>query len=355
MGLADRGGASGHVGKAWGEISAAWLARQVGREFPIRGGEPAVVTDVIDIDSIPGLAEFASSRGLQNPDFLVEIEAGGERALTAADAKFSIETGKPRQVSAAIVHALLNSENSPVRPRVGDSERIFDGFFISPDFELTHQVLSGRVGILRAVVSPDTVVPIPADPSEIFADEGLAEALTVLEGIDVRPTGWRDDLVAALYYGRCAFACLACHFDATKPLLGPAAGGPSITALAEEIVDRRVAARSTWSLVSRWDEDAELVRAIRVQVHQAAEVGIPNRVLRELVEREADRAGVIAPSLSRVRRELAIWASGELFARFGVVNHPVEDLRKLLDGLRRHAQTLEGLVPDRVREIVAAG
>lgn len=73
MGLADRGGASGHVGAAWGEISRAWLLGQIGQHFPIQDGSPAVITDVIDIDSIPGLAAFASSRGLQNPDFLVAI------------------------------------------------------------------------------------------------------------------------------------------------------------------------------------------------------------------------------------------------------------------------------------------
>jgi hypothetical protein len=355
MGLADRGGASGHVGNAWGEISRAWLLDQIGKQFALHDGSPALITDVIDIDSIPGLAAFASSRGLQNPDFLVEIETGGDRALTAADAKFSIETGKPRQVSADIVHALLDIDGSPVLARVAPANRIVDGFFVSPDFDLTRQVLGGRIGILRAVVSPDTVVMIPADPALIFAEEQLANVLTLLEGIDQPPSVWREDLVTALYYGRCAFACLACYIDQTKPLLGPGSAGRSqMVEVADEIGHRRVGEFSAWTLVTRWDEDAEVVRAIRIQVHQAAQPGIANRVLRELVEREAARAGVTAPSVNRVRRELALWANSEMVARFGVIHHPVADLTRLLAELRRHAQLLERQIPDRVREIVAA-
>ena len=355
MALADRGGASGHVGKAWGEISGAWLVNQVGQQFSIHDGAAAVITDVIDIDSVPGLPGFASSRGLQNPDFLVEIETQGERALTAADAKFSIETGKPKQVSADIVHALLDTEGSPVRERVHRTDLIFDGFFVSPDFDLTRQVLNGRIGILRAVVSPDTVIMIPADPTRIFADDDLADALTVLEGIDVRPSVWRDDLVSALYYGRCAFACLACHIDETRPLLGPSqAEAQSMEIVIDEIMNRRVSERSAWSLVTSWDEDAEAVRGIRIRVHQAAELGIPNRALRELVEREAGRLGVEAPSMNRVRRDLALWANGELIERFGVIHHPVDNLNRLLGELRRHAQSLERQIPDRVRQILAS-
>ena len=355
MGLADRGGASGHVGSAWGDISSTWLRSKVGQQFPIHDGSPAVITGVIDIDSIPGLAAFASSRGLQNPDFLIEIETDDGQAMFAADAKFSIETGKPRQVSAEIVQALLDSDGSPVRARVTRAESIFDGFFISPDFDLTHQVLSGRIGILRAVVSPDTVVMIPADPAAIFPDRTLADVLTVLEAIDARPGVWRDDLVTALYYGRCAFACLACHIDETRPLLGPGRPeGQSIEAMAVELMHRRISERSAWSLVTHWDEDAESVRTIRIQVHQAAELGIPNRTLRDLVEREAARAGVVAPSINRVRRELALWSNAAMIERFGVIHHPVEALRPLLESLRRHVQSLESQVPARVREIVAA-
>jgi len=355
MGLSDRGGASGHVGAAWGEISGAWLRSQIGQQFPIQDGTAAVITDVIDIDSIPGLAGFASSRGLQNPDFLIEVRTGNGRALTAADAKFSIETGKPKQVSADIVHALLDAEDSPVCERVELAELIVDGFFVSPDFDLTRQVLAGRIGIVRAVVPPDAVVMIPADPTRIFAEDLLADALTVLEGIDHRAGTWHSDLVAALYYGRCAFACLACHIDDSRPLLGPAqAEGSRLGHVVEEILRRREIASSAWALVTSWDDDAETVRATRIQVHQAAEPGIPNRDLREMVDREAARAGKAAPSLSRMRRDLTRWASGELVDRFGIIYYPVDDLNQLLNELRRHAQSLERQIPDRIKDIVAA-
>jgi hypothetical protein len=195
---------------------------------------------------------------------------------------------------------------------------------------------------------------IPADPTRIFPDDDLADALTVLEGIDVRPSVWRDDLVTALYYGRCAFACLACHIDETRPLLGPPPQeGQSMEAVVEGIMDRRVSERSAWSLVTSWDDDAEVVRATRIRIHQAAELGIPNRVLRDLVEREATRAGVVAPSMNRVRRDLALWANGVMVERFGVIHHPVDNLNRLLDELRGHSQSLERQIPERVRQILA--
>ena len=46
---------------------------------------------------------MASKRGLQNPDLLVIGAQDDHRVIRAADAKFSIETARAKQVSADVV------------------------------------------------------------------------------------------------------------------------------------------------------------------------------------------------------------------------------------------------------------
>ena len=103
MNLADRGGASGYIGDAWSEACTRSLVAKIGS--PIAWGDDLVgtIASIIDVDAIPGIASFASARALQNPDYLLAVQTEDATVLVAADAKFSVETAKPRQVSAEIV------------------------------------------------------------------------------------------------------------------------------------------------------------------------------------------------------------------------------------------------------------
>jgi hypothetical protein len=118
MTLADRGGASGYVGQTWGAFCGEWLASMVGRQLTVNRGLRGSLSAYADIDAIPGLASFASNRALQNPDFLLTLQTEDGPILVAADAKFSIETAKPRQVSAEMLTALLESPGTPVKADV---------------------------------------------------------------------------------------------------------------------------------------------------------------------------------------------------------------------------------------------
>ena len=291
---------------------------------------------------------------LQNPDFVIALGTSNGSILVAADAKFSIETAKPRQVSAGILTALLETPGTPVRPVVPEHGIERDGFFLTPDYELTHLVMNGTTGILRTAVSFDQVLLLDVEPAQLFPQSHLRQVIDALAAVDETSVTWSSDLVGAVYYGRCAFACIGCRIDETKPLLGRSDVRESDDpGLLPELQKRGRLSRSAWHLVQRWDRDAEDVRALRIRVHQAADIGIPNRELRNLVEREADRSGKPAPSMNRIRRELALWTNAELARRFGTVFYPVPDINRFLNDLRRAVSELEPRVPEQVAAIVA--
>jgi hypothetical protein len=330
-----------------------WLASMVGRPLIVNRDLHGSLSAVADIDAIPGLASFASNRALQNPDFLLTLQAEDGPILVAADAKFSIETAKPRQVSAEMLTALLESPGTPVEADVDVRGRERDGFFIAPDYEVTRLVLDGAVGILRTAIPSHQAYLIDISPERLFARPDLPPMLDTLAGMDGSPDAWRSDLVAALYYGRCAFACAGCRVDESKPLLGTTDASQTAPDLGRELDRRAIRARSAWRLVQWWDRDAEAVRAARVSVHQAADLGVPNRELRALVEQEAKRQGKEAPSMSRIRRELAYWTNQELANRFGIIYYPVPDLGNLIRDIRRAVGQLRPSLPERIHSIVA--
>lgn len=355
MGLADRGGASGFVGNAWGGICREWLTSLTGQRIDLGADIRGEVQDVVDIDAIPTLAAFASSRGLQNPDFLLSVRSDYGSLLVAADAKFSIETAKPRQVSAEILNSLLETPGSPVRAHVPTQGEQRDGFFVTPDYALTHLVMSGKMGILRSTVKSEQVYLLATAPDRIFQSPELRALMDALVAVDDAEIAWESDLVTALYYGRTAFACLGCRIDETKPLLGRSdvkeLDDPGLLA---DVRHRGKRASSAWQLLQQWDRDAEEVRATRVAVRQAANIGLANRDLRSLVEAEAARLKRQPPSMNRVRRELAVWTDTELVRRFGVVYFPVTDLPGFLDAIRRAITELHRDVPQQIRAIVTA-
>lgn len=354
MGLADRGGSSGYVGDAWGEYCETWLISNIGQELRVNAEVTGILHSVLDVDGIPGLATFASHRGLQNPDFLIGLETDScKRLLVPVDAKFSVETAKPKQVSAEMTASLVEAEGSPVAPFVEPGGDLTDGFFLSPDYELTHQVLGGAVGILRTAVHRSQVLLLPSAPDAIYLREDVRALASDLAAIDRSSKEAGRSLATALYYIRCAFACSGAHLDITKPLLGFHDGDRyDLEAVRSALPDRAENVYSAWTVVQQWDADAEAIRAMRIAVHQAAEVGVSNKDLRAMVEAAAASARMVPPSMNRVRRNLAIWSMTEMVDRFGTIHYPVDDLAGLLTALRSAARDLQMNIPDRVRAIV---
>ncbi len=342
------------MGDSWGAYCAEWLASQVGQPIHVNAEISGLITSVLDVDGIAGLAAFASHRGLQNPDFLIGLATdSGDQLLVPVDAKFSVETAKSKQVSAEMATSLIETEGSPVLPLLPENGTLVDGFFISPDYELTHQMLAGAVGILRTAVHASQVCLLPANPTGVFNREDVRDLALDLAAVDRSRREYDQYLATALYYLRCGFSCVGAYSDEARPLLGRRdQDKPDARIVRQQLEARMVDAYSAWTVVQQWDADAEVVRTIRVAVHQAAEVGIANRDLRNVVESTAAKFGAAPPSLNRVRRELAIWSTDQMVTTFGVIYHPVEDLEALLETLRNRAMELQSAVPDKVREIV---
>ncbi len=68
-----------------------------------------------------------------------------------------------------------------------------------------------------------------------------------------------------------------------------------------------------------WALDAEVVRADRGALNQAAGLPLPNRELREWVVADAEAAGFEAPSLNRVRKELQRWVHDQVLNEIGPI------------------------------------
>jgi hypothetical protein len=353
MNLADRGGASGYIGDAWSEACTRFLVAKIGS--PIAWGDDWVgtIASIIDVDAIPGIASFASARALQNPDYLLAVQTEDATVLVAADAKFSVETAKPRQVSAEIVSALVGSEGSPLTGIVPHFDAQVDGFFLSPNYPLTDLVLQGTAGILRAAVGRSDVVTIEPEPKRMFDRADLAEAMALLADLDDPSSDWQTDLIPSLYYARCAFAALGSRLDELKPLLGPMTQTAPDPGFVRALRRRCASAASAWRLVLAWDRDAEIIRATRMRVHAAAELGLMNRDLRNQIEQVAREAKIAPPpSINRVRRALALWTQDALVSEFGELHYPITDLETLLLEISAAVDRLRPAIPARVEQIV---
>ena len=113
MGLADRGGASNLIGDRWADIAAEHAATWIGTERRLHADDqdPLRIVRVDRLDATPAVAAAASKRGLQNPDLLLIGQRGDQQAIQAADAKFSVETARSKQVSPEVVLGLMELRN----------------------------------------------------------------------------------------------------------------------------------------------------------------------------------------------------------------------------------------------------
>jgi hypothetical protein len=363
MALADRGGASGMVGARWADLCAGQATRWAGKSFPIPGtGEPRqkhVIERIARLDDRPAIGEAAARRALQNPDILLIGVKDGRTTVQAADAKFSVETARAKQVSAAVVAGLLTLGPllTDLTGELGDEPELVDGLFLCPDFPLTHLMLRRRWGIVKTTVRAEQVAILPA-PARIFFDgvEG-ASLLPPLAGVDALPLSLDESLLAGLFYFRLARAAVGCWLDASGPLLPfgekdrPVVDEPAILAETER---RAPSARSAWELIRRWDADVQPIRAQRAAVDQVTALPIVNRELRELILRMTARAGrTTGPSVNKVRRRLGAWYRAQIRERIGPLPPPVDDFSLTLQQIGRVAAALTPLLEAEARAVIA--
>src|SRR5262245_26114621 len=156
MALADRGAASNLIGHRWADLAAAYASTWIGQDRPLHdhATQSLRIDRVERLDDIPQLATAASARGLKHPDLLLVGESHGRPTLQAADAKFSVETARAKQVSPESVLALraLPQQLLGSLPLWDENTDVVPGIFLSPDYLLTHLSLRGRHGIVRPTV-----------------------------------------------------------------------------------------------------------------------------------------------------------------------------------------------------------
>jgi hypothetical protein len=353
MGLADRGGASNLIGDRWADIAAGHAATWIGTERRLHGDdqEPLRIVRVDRLDATPAVAAAASKRGLQNPDLLLIGQRGDQQAVQAADAKFSVETARSKQVSPEVVLGLLElRDHIPgILSGLSNQIQVESGVFLCPDYALTHLMLRHRRGIVRTTVRREEVILVPA-PADRFWDgvpgTELIAPLAATDKLLVQPD---ENLLAGVYYFRLARAAVGFWLDATKPLLlHNDTLTVDISAVREETERRSRVATSAIELIRRWDADVQTIRNQRAAVDQVAGLPIPGRDLRPMATQIAQGVGADPPSANQVRRRLAVWYRGLLRDRFGPISPPVADLPSIL---RQLADVGRDLGPQAEREL----
>lgn len=362
MRFSDRGGASGIVGDRWADLCALALAKRVERLATLDEDVPPITCDgVVRLDDIPEIAQVASRAHLQNPDFLLVGTQCGRQTIKAADAKFSVETAKSRQVSAHVVKALLNLGQT-VRDRIPDLRDdvvLSDGVFLCPDYSLTRHVLRGGQGLRRISVPEREVCLLPVTIDEFMRPIGHERLIRILAGRDDLGLDCQQSLLLTLYYFRLARSAVGFRVDQTTPLLAsrevPEVDLVDVEAEAERIGKQAFGA---WNLILRWNDIAEEVRRHRLAVDAATGYPIPGRILRQQIEQQSAAAGVEPPSTNRVRRIAGSWMRARIRQEFGPIEPPVDDLDRLLRELRTFARSMTPAVAaytDDVIEDLIAG
>lgn len=356
MQLSDRGGASGIIGARWADLCAGALADRSVRIAPLDPeGDRMTHDTVVRLDDLPEVARMASRAHLQNPDFLLLGTGQDRQTIMAADAKFSVETAKSRQVSAEVVRALLGSDQavSAAIPEIRQGARVSDGVFLCPDYSLTRYLLRGQPGLRRLSVSYREVCLLPVTVSVFMRPIRSERLIATLAARDDLDLDYHESLLLSLYYLRLARAAVGLRRDQTQPMLGPRDTPPcdldDVQAEAERIGRHAFGA---WNLVLRWNDIAEEVRRQRLAINQAIGFPIHGKMLRQRVEQEATKAGVVPPSTSKVRRLAGAWMHERIREAFGPVAPPVDDMDTLIRQLRAYSRSLTPRVIDYVDEVI---
>lgn len=362
MRLSDRGGASGIIGARWADICAYALHHAPDLIAPLQQGTTDPRIDhVIRLDDIPAIASQASRLKLQNPDFLLVHQDLEAQHVRAADAKFSIDTAKSRQVSGDVVRSLIAMGPAIGRlvPSLRPDATVHDGVFLSPDYSLTRRLLKTRRGLQRVTVGDHEIRLIAVDASGFLETLGHDGLIGCLAGRDELPLDHLESLALSLFYLRMARALIGCWIDQTGPLL--VFGDTPVIDLAT--IEEVVAGDSpgdldAWRLVLRWNDIADQTRRQRAAVDHVTALPVTGKDLRGRIDIAARAAGVEPPSTNRVRRILGAWYRERHREQFGPLHPPVDDLDDLLSRLaafgRSQRPTLERKTDDVILDLVSA-
>lgn len=343
MRLSDRGGASGLIGDRWAGLCSETLGRWVGgfSGQPGQNGATIQVDQVVRLDDLPHIAGMASRQKLQSPDFLILGRAHGEPVIQAADAKFSVETARSRQVSTHVLADLFTGL-PVVRELLADGwagANLVPGMFLCPDYPLTSYMLSGQRGLRRVTVRGHEVTLLPVVAREFFAPLPAAGLVPLIYEADRLPVEPDTSLLAGLYYYRLVRACITCWVDETRPLLGCVDGSVAdLDQIRDGLLKYRASATSAFGVVMAWRRDAARVQEDRDRVEHAAALPIAGRDLRALIASICDEE--TAPSLNQVRRKLGSWYRAQLLDAVGPINPPVSDLEQVVRVIRGAATSL---------------
>lgn len=349
MTWSDRGGASRVLGDRWSEQCAAALAGWLEGERPIPGGGTYRLQAVARLDDDPRIAIQAGQHKLTNPDFvLYGHRLDGTPVLQAADAKFAVDTIKPAQVSAGALEALLAVEGGLVRAAVErtlgktveDHFELTRGVFLSPQSPLTDFYLPRVLSDPRQAVERADVLLLEVDVTAMFAGLAVTGVIGRLARLDRLPTTPRKNVLAAIYYFRCASACAWLWVEERTPLL-TLQPTPEVDAesLLREVEQRGPGVGAAYELLETWFGDVERVGEARKALGAVASVPVSMKELRALVEAvrgEEDRRLVrlVRGALERTYRERLVELVGEVPAQ------PVEPLPAVLDRVARATRAL---------------
>lgn len=356
MQLSDRGGASNIVGDRWAELCAVAMATSDQlRCLPQEGECDLQASTVVRLDDIPEVARTASRQQLQNPDFLLVGAAEGRQHVWAADAKFSVDTARSKQVSGDVVSALvgIGPTITNLLPRIEDDAVYDDGVFLCPDYSLTHRLMVDRRGPRRTTVQASEVRLVPVTSDEFLTPLGQEGLRSFLAELDQLPFDPQQSLLVGLHYFRLARTAIGCWQDETAPLLSfrdtPVVDFEAVEHEARTFASGRM---SAWGLMLRWNDRADLVRQQRQAVDQATSVPINGKLLREQIETAAAAAKVVAPSASKVRRIVGSWFREQVRESFGPIPPPVDAFSDLLRQLSVFSRDLAPTVGKKTDQVV---
>ncbi len=353
----DRGGASQLIGDAWSDVAARtldeWADHRSSPEIAAFNG--IEIQHVYRLDTIPGVAARASKAGLKSPDFLVFATRANRPVVFGVDAKFSVETARPVQVSAETTEKLFNADVrlNAMLPDIEPDSVYDDGMFLSPDYSLTHAMFRHKVGHRRLTVSPNDVVLIESDAEAMFGDTPDRSLLEQLCRIDDLPFSVWESLLAAQYYFRLARAVAGIAADERKPLLGPARSDFPEVNLADLVGKRSARTESAWQMVLDWDSEVEHLRRQRQALHQVIGSPLSSAELRQVSDEVMDALGLVRrPSRNKVRRALGGRFGSDVLAKVGVIEPPVADFPATLERVGSAAREVSAIYNDDIREIL---
>ncbi len=344
------------IGARWADLCANALEGGPQTLSGVRPGPHLFEVDrVIRLDAIPSIAAQASRLKLQNPDFLLIREHERQQHLFAADAKFSVETAKSRQVSSEVVTSLI-AMGPAIGTLVADLRvdvAIDDGIFLCPDYSLTRRLLKTRRGLQRVTVSDEEVRLIPIDADTFLDTLGHGKLLDSLAALDELLLDYHHSLALSLYYFRLARAIIGCWIDQTNPVLLYRDVPVVDLADIEDGVGRDASkGLDAWSLVLHRNDVADQSRRQRTAVDHVTALPISGKELRARIEVTAKAAGVEPPSANRIRRVLGAWFRERYRDEFGPMSPPVDDFDAVLSELAAFGRSLRPRLELKADEVI---